>query len=600
MKKDQLKEKYLSSVLYYSKIVHKEERAILIISALRLLTFFGGIIIIWSGFTISVLAGTVSAVLLMILFLYLLKLYASHSEKKTFLGNLVDINQNEANALSGVLSAFNPGNMYSDIKHDFSYDVDLFGNSSIFQYLNRTVTEYGRDILAGWLSNPYPLSENLVSRQAAVREIASKDKWRQEFMASGMKTPLKKNEISELSKWIEEKAIIESSSVKKILIVFLPAAAIVTLILWLAGIISHTLFVLIFLSNLIYVIAGIKKTNDIHKALSKKYDFLSSMDGLLRAFENESFTSHVLIDIKQNISGKKDSASYSVRKLGRLIQSFDSRNNMIVGFVLNGLFLWDYQSILRLEKWKTEYRMLFPVWLEMVGEVDAYNSLGNYSFNNQDFVYPILSEDRQVFSAKNLGHQLIDESKRVSNNFSVGKDGTVCIISGANMSGKSTFLRTIAVNFIVGMTGAPVCASELSFIPHRIFTSMRTTDSLSDNESYFYAELRRLKTLKLRIEKGEPLFFILDEILKGTNSADKSNGSRLFLERIIAKGGTGLIATHDTSLGKLESDYPGKVINKCFEIEINGENIIFDYKIQDGITQKMNAVFLMKQMGILD
>jgi hypothetical protein len=600
MKKDQLKEKYLSSVLYYSNLVKKEERAILILSVLRLLTFFGGFIIIWGGFTLSVSNGIVSAILLTILFLYLLKLYASHSEKRVLLSNLVLINQNEANALSGDMSAFNPGDMYSEIKHDFSYDVDLFGTSSLFQYLNRTVTEYGRDILAGWLSDPFPLAGNLVSRQETVGEIASKDKWRQEFMARGMKTPLKKNEISELSKWTEEKALIESSPLMKMLIVFLPAAAIVTLLLWIAGIISYTLFTLIFLGNLLYVLTGIKKTNDIHSALSKKYDFLSSMNGLLMSFENESFTSQILIEIKQNISGKKDSASCSVRKLGRLIQSFDSRNNMIVGFVLNGLFLWDYQCIMRLEKWKSEYRMLFPVWLEMVGQVDAYNSLGNYSFNNPNFAYPALSDDHQVFSARGLGHQLIEEGKRVSNDFSIGKDGTLCIISGANMSGKSTFLRTIAVNFILGMTGAPVCANKLDFIPHRIFTSMRTTDSLSDNESYFYAELRRLKTLKLRIEKGEPLFFILDEILKGTNSADKSIGSKLFLERIIEKGGTGLIATHDTSLGKLESDYPGKVINKCFEIEINGENIIFDYKIQNGITQKMNAVFLMKQMGILD
>jgi DNA mismatch repair ATPase MutS len=215
-------------------------------------------------------------------------------------------------------------------------------------------------------------------------------------------------------------------------------------------------------------------------------------------------------------------------------------------------------------------------------------------------VYPDRSDNSDMFSAKNLGHQLIDESKRVCNDFTLGKNGTVCIISGANMAGKSTFLRTIAVNYILGMIGAPVCATEMTFIPLKLFTSMRTTDSLSDNESYFYAELRRLSTLKTRIEKGEPVFFILDEILKGTNSADKSTGSRLFLKRIVESGGTGLIATHDTSLGKMESDYPDVIINKCFEIEIDGENIKFDYKIQNGITQKMNAVFLMKQMGILE
>jgi DNA mismatch repair ATPase MutS len=338
----------------------------------------------------------------------------------------------------------------------------------------------------------------------------------------------------------------------------------------------------------------------IHNALTRKYNFLSSMKGLLLAFEYESFTSLVLNDIKLNISGPGASAADSVRKLGRLIQAFDSRNNMLVGFVLNGLFLWDYRSIYRLEKWKSENKTRFPVWLEMVGQVDAYISLGNYAFNNADFVYPVQSGNLNIFSAKDLGHQLISNSKRVCNNFTLGKEGTVCIISGANMAGKSTFLRTVAVNFILGMTGAPVCASDMSFMPGKLFTSMRTLDSLSENESYFYAELKRLSNLKFMVDEGEPVFFILDEILKGTNSADKSTGSKLFLQRIVESGGTGLIATHDTSLGKLESDFPGMIINKCFEIEIDGENIKFDYKLRDGITQKMNAVFLMKQMGILD
>jgi DNA mismatch repair ATPase MutS len=235
----------------------------------------------------------------------------------------------------------------------------------------------------------------------------------------------------------------------------------------------------------------------------------------------------------------------------------------------------------------------------MIGQVDAYISLGNYAFNNPGFAYPVISSEGIVLSANNLGHQLIDENKRVCNNFSIGKRGTVCIISGANMAGKSTFLRTVAVNYILGMIGAPVCADEMSFLPSKIFTSMRTIDSLSHNESYFYAELRRLSLLKKMIENGEPVFFILDEILKGTNSEDKSTGSKLFLQRIIENSATGLIATHDTSLGKLESVYP-TVINKCFEIEIQGEKIKFDYKLQDGVTKKMNAVFLMKQMGILD
>jgi DNA mismatch repair ATPase MutS len=397
-----------------------------------------------------------------------------------------------------------------------------------------------------------------------------------------------------------EATTISSSAVRRFLIYLLPAAAIVSLILVLAGLLHYYIFVTIFLINLFYVAAGLKDTNRIHAVLSRRYLYLSSMDELLRTFDKVTFSSEVLNDIKTNISGEKISAAVSVNKLSRLIQAFDSRLNIIVSVLLNGLLLWDYHTVYRLEKWKATYRSLFPLWLEMLGEADAYISLGNYAFNNPGFVYPVLSDSNNIFSAKNLGHQLIDQEKRVCNDFVLPVRGTVCIISGANMAGKSTFLRTIAVNYILGMAGAPVCASEMQFVPRKLFTSMRTTDSLSNNESYFYAELKRLKALKSGIEDGEEVLFILDEILKGTNSADKSLGSKLFLKRLVELRATGLIATHDTSLGEMENEHPGLIINRCFEIEIEGETIKFDYKLQNGITHKMNAALLMKQMGILN
>ena len=600
MEKSHLGKKYFDAAAFYRKLEKKEDRLVIIFSFIRFVIFIGGFILIWIGFTKSVTGGVLLFLLFTVLFLILVKLFSKHSAIREFMANLALINQNEAAAISGSLSAFDAGNSYTDIRHDFSFDIDLFGNASLFQYLNRTVTGYGRDILAGWLSDSFSLSKDLESRQEAIKELASKDKWRHEFMATGMKIPVEKDEISGLLKWIEERPLTDSSSFKKLLIFILPAALCASLLLMIISILPYQCFVVIFLINLFFIAAGLKKINEIHNSLTKKYNFLSSIKGLLLRFENETFVSPVLNNIKLNTSGKKASASDSIRDLGRLIRSFDSRSNMLVGFVLNGLFLWDYHCIYRLEKWKSKYQTLFPIWLEMVGQVDAYISLANYAYNNPDFAFPVKSDNLIVFSAKNLGHQLIDESKRVCNDFILGQKGTVCIISGANMAGKSTFLRTVAVNYILAMAGAPVCASEMIFIPQKLFTSMRTLDSLSENESYFYAELKRLGTLKHRIEEGEPMFFVLDEILKGTNSADKSTGSKLFIQRIIQNGGTGLIATHDTSLGKMESDYPGVIINKCFEIEIDGENISFDYKLQGGITQKMNAVFLMKQMGILD
>jgi len=600
MDKSQLIEKYILASNNFRLLESKEDKLLFMLSVLRLIIFIGGLALIWFGFTVNLTVGFISILVFTVIFLYLLNLYSLHSEQKEFLSNLVVINQNEGRALTGDLSEFDAGNSYTDSEHAFSNDVDLFGTSSLFQYLNRSVTSYGRDILANWLSDPFLLARNLILRQDAINELAKKEKWRQEFMASGMKKSLGKSDISSLLEWMEEDPLIQSSSINKYLIYLLPAAAIISLLLVVTGILPYTVFTFIFLFNLFYIATGLKKINKIHNVLSRKYNYLSSIEKLFKSFDNELFTSETLNEVKSNISSGKVSAAVSVSKLSRLIHAFDSRLNILVSFVLNGMFLWDYHIIYRLEKWKSKYRELFPVWLNMLGQVDAFISLGNYAFNNQDFVYPVISDTNRMFSAKNLGHPLIDEEKRVCNDFLLEKKGKVCIISGANMAGKSTFLRTLAVNYILAMAGAPVCASEMQFIPVKLFTSMRTTDSLSHNESYFYAELKRLKQLKSRIEKGEPIFFILDEILKGTNSADKSLGSKLFLERLVKLGGTGLIATHDTSLGEMEKDFPGLIFNMCFEIEIDGETIKFDYKLQPGITHKMNAALLMKQMGILD
>ncbi len=600
MKKSQLNEKYILASNSFRLLESKEDKFLFVLSVSRLISFIGGLLLTWFGFTLNITVGLFSVLAFALIFLYLLKLYSIHSEKKEFLSNLFLINQNEGKALSGDLSEFETGNSYTDSDHAFSNDVDLFGPSSLFQYLNRSITSYGRDILANWISDPFPLASNLILRQDAINELGKKEKWRHEFMASGMNKSLEKNHISGLLEWMEEDTLVQSSSINKYLIYLLPAAAIISLLLVVTGILHYAVFTFIFLINLFYVAAGLKKINKIHNALSRKYNYLSSIEKIFKSFDNELFTSKILNEVKSNISSGKVSAAVSVYKLSRLIHAFDSRLNILVSFVLNGMFLWDYHTTYRLEKWKSQYREMFPVWLNMLGQVDAFISLGNYAYNNQDFIYPLISDKKKIFSAKSLGHPLIGEEKRVCNEFSLERKGNVCIISGANMAGKSTFLRTIAVNYILAMAGAPVCASEMQFIPVKLFTSMRTTDSLSHNESYFYAELKRLKQLKSKIEKGEPIFFILDEILKGTNSADKSLGSKLFLERLVKLGGTGLIATHDTSLGEMEKDYPGLIFNMCFEIEIDDETIKFDYKLQPGITHKMNAALLMKQMGILE
>jgi hypothetical protein len=599
MSREELKNDYLESARRFRGLAGKEDRVLLYLSVLRFFCFAGGLAIIIYLFAEGrQFAGITASFGALILFFFLLKLWSEHSEKKEFLLNLSSINANEAMAIAGDISTFDPGTQYADNSHDFSYDVDLFGDDSLFRFLNRTVTGYGRDILAEWLADPYPLAAEIRERQEIISEFASKKEWRHEFMASGMRVPLEKDLISGLKAWLSEPQPVWMSGAGRVLIWALPALALTSLALLIAGIVHYAVFVLIVLVNLGHTASGMKAANAVHRAVSGKFAYLSSMKRMLEAIGRGEFGSVHLKEMKEGIGGEDFSASVAVRKLGRIIQSFDSRMNLLVGFGLNALLLWDYHCIRRLNRWKQVYHRQFPVWLEILGKFDAYSSLGNFSHNNQGFVFPQVSRNI-VFSATGLGHPLIEEGRRIDNDFVVGKKGDICIITGANMAGKSTFLRTVAINFILGMTGCPVCARSMEFTPVKLFTSMRTTDSLSGNESYFYAELKRLRALKLMAENNEPVLFILDEILKGTNSADKSLGSRLFLKKLIHYNGTGLVATHDTSLGELEKEHPDNVFNMCFEIEIDGETILFDYKLSPGITKKMNAAFLMRQMGIL-
>lgn len=570
----------------------------LLISLIRLFVFIAGGILSVIAFSHTLIGGIIALLISIIFFLFLVKRFEDYSGKITITQNLIIVNDNEINGLDGDLSAFDGGSDLYDANHDFSGDIDLFGEDSLFRFLNRTVTGSGRSQLAGWLSEPYDLREEIPERQEAVLELAGKLVWRQQFMAFGLNKPLNDKEINSLREWLTESDDSYSSRLMGIASYALPLTTIITLLLVIAGLLPFMIFLLLYVFNLFMIGLFLKKSNRIHAMVSRKQLFLSSFEQLVSSFEKEKFKSDVMSAIKEKLCAGQGSVAFKIKELNNIISAFDNRLNLFVGLILNGFLLWDFHCIMKLEKWRRSAASGLPVWLNLLGKADGLNSLANYSFNNPDNFFPEVIKNGPVLEAVRMGHPLLKKETRVSNDFSVGQRRQVFIITGANMAGKSTFLRTVAVNMVLGMTGAPVCAEKMRLTPLNLFTSMRTVDSLSHNESYFYAELKRLKALKERLENGEDIFFILDEILKGTNSTDKSLGSKQFLRRVIDLGGTGLIATHDISLGEMEVEYPGNVVNKCFEIEIDGENISFDYLLRDGITRKMNAAALMKQMGI--
>jgi len=266
--------------------------------------------------------------------------------------------------------------------------------------------------------------------------------------------------------------------------------------------------------------------------------------------------------------------------------------------LLNGFVLWDLIVCVKLQKWYKIYGGELNQWLDVLHEIEAMNSLATFAYNHQKFVFPMV-DGSVTFSAKALGHPLIPEKERVNNDFKIVDKQQICVVTGANMAGKSTFLRTVGVALVLGGNGCVVAAKEFSYKPMPFVTNMRAIDNLLKHESYFFAELSRLQMILNRLKENGELFFILDEILKGTNSLDKYQGSMALIKQLLKYNGFGLVATHDLELGQLEEQTSKQVFNNCFEVRFNNEGLSFDYKLRTGVTESHNATYLMEKMGLI-
>jgi DNA mismatch repair ATPase MutS len=290
---------------------------------------------------------------------------------------------------------------------------------------------------------------------------------------------------------------------------------------------------------------------------------------------------------------------HKVDRLSKLLQMFDQRLSMLIGVILNGLFLFDFTMLYLLERWKRKNRQDIMEWIEITGWTDAMISLAGFAWNHPGFSMPKVIEKADELEIRGLGHPLIPHQKRVANDLAISK-GKVVVITGANMAGKSTFLRSMGVNMVLAYTGCPVCATSFHSSYMGLHSSMRTADSLKDEESYFLAEIKKLQLIVKEMERGKPMLILLDEVLKGTNTTDKKLGSVGLIRKTLLYPVRCLIATHDLSLGELEKEYAGQVLNYCFESYIKDMELSFDYTMRKGIATNMNASFLMKKMGIVD
>lgn len=578
--------------------IRRSKRRLRMITFARLITF---LLIFPSIFVViprMLLPGILLAVLFLLGFLFFIKLHLQKDRKHQHLKALLEINQQELKALNYEYSSFPPGTEFSDTRHPFSYDMDLFGEGSVFQFINRTVTETGKRVLAGLLTRETLEPEQIIDRQNAVKELCLMPALIQDFRASGNVNRENKNDNEILLKWVKQPFFYLQHRFYIYLSWFLP---LLTFSVIIASVFIHSLIgvaISLYLLQLFIIASRMRHSSQNHQVIGKQLEILKKYQALLEVIEQGNYAGKELISISKVLYQGKDAASASIKKLTKILSAFDNRLNMLAAVFLEGLFLWDIQCMIRLEKWRQNEGSVLHTWLDALAEYDALVSLTTLAFNHPDFIYPVFSST-QILDSRELGHLLIPPGERVCNDFSLQKEGEFILITGANMAGKSTFLRTVATNMILAMAGAPVCAASFSFKPLALFSSMRTSDSLNRHESYFYAELRRLKELLDRLQQGEKLFIILDEILKGTNSTDKQKGSRAALQQILGLGGTGIVATHDLELAAIEKEFPEKVRNVCFEIEIDDARISFDYKLRKGITTKMNALLLMHQMGII-
>lgn len=533
----------------------------------------------------------------LILFLFLVKKNIQVEKRKKETAILKKLCEDELLALKHKYSHFKNGFEYPDPDHFYAYDLDLFGEGSLFQYLNRTVTVDGEKLLAKTLSHPPFEKEEIIERQKAIKELAQHPEWRLHFRATGLMFEESKELNHEIRSWTELDLKFKNAVTVKWILFAIPLLTLISIVPFALGV-TNLFFKFMVLVQWIFLYFFRKQIKQYFQFFGRKSALLEKYMALLDYIGKGDFKSEKLLQMKHSVIHPKP-AGKTFSELKNWVDRFEYRQNIIVAFLLNSLLLWDIRCMFHLWRWHQQHHSEIAGWLDTIAAFDELVSFAGFAGNHSEFVYPEVANDDFAFRAQQLGHPLLPQDKRVGNDFAVAGWSKAVIVTGANMAGKSTFLRTVGVNLILAEAGAPVCAQNMVFTPVQLFTNMRTTDSLQKEESYFFAELKRIKRVLELLENGMPVFVILDEMLKGTNSVDKLNGSKELVKKLLQLPAVSLIATHDLKLSEMETEYPKQVANLCFEIRIENNEMVFDYKLSPGVTQTMNATFLMRKMGII-
>jgi hypothetical protein len=509
------------------------------------------------------------------------------------------------------------GERWAVATHPYAGDLDVFGRASLFQRLDATSTRYGEEVLARWLSgddagNAAELADIVKKRQDAVRDLAPRVTLREELAALGslLDDTDEKPDPRPFVMWAGQSGAsggkrLPSGPAYVAIAVALPLLTLGIMIAGGLGAVHRFLFLAPFALSLLVLGMLRDRIQPALEAASSKESALSRYGSMLALLENEKLDAPLLVALQSRLKESGASATAEMAALSRIVGFVDARNNEVFRLFIGPALMWDLWCALALERWRTRAGRAAFGWFRALAELEALASIAGFSFENPEYAVPTIDDaGPPVLEATALGHPLIDAEKRVSNDVTIAGPGHALVVTGSNMSGKSTLLRAVGINVVLANAGGPVCAKALHLGRLRVATSMRVSDSLEEGTSRFYAELKKLKLVldlargAANDKKGGAVLFLLDEILHGTNTRERLIGARAILRELLTCGAMGAVSTHDLGLGDLESELPGNVKNVHFEEQVEGEVMSFDYRLRQGIVQSSNALRLMKIVGL--
>jgi hypothetical protein len=564
---------------------------------LRFFSLVAAGITLWQLWPLNWILALIVSIFFVALFLFFVTRDINNRESIENTTRLAAINKEEIDILHHHFTNRPDGQSFKPEHHDYANDLDLFGKASLYQYINRTHSEQGNQLFADWLLHPAQ-TDLIIKRQEAAKELSSTIFSLQQLGSYSMANPVTIASEKKALKWLQQQNKFRISAVWRSLRFILPAAATTVLLLYLFSVISTSLFSPLLL--LFFAIASsiTKYVMPDYALLNKIVPELETLFQSIRWIETYKAKTELIQTLQENLRTGTQNASGSILQLKKILERLDYRYNPLVHVPLNIFFLWDLQQLFALEKWKSGKEATVAQWFHVLAEMESLAALATVCFNHPQWSFPQLSSEHGVLMAEEMGHPLIPVEKRVNNSFSINGNQRLSLITGSNMAGKSTFLRSAGINVVLAMMGSPVCATDLVVSNMKVISSMRVSDNLEENTSTFYAELKKLKQIIDAVKKHEKVFLLLDEILRGTNSADRHTGSKAFIKQLVKEKAFALVATHDLELTKLAEEFPADIHNYHFDVQVKEDELYFDYVLKEGICTSMNASLLMKKIGI--